>query len=182
MPFSCGRISVCSEFPAFRGLFLLYILSPSEGTSHHLQPRPSGATALSPPLGADPFPTISLLYREPREKYILGCTLLNYHIARMGALGSQELTRSICIGCWDFGTRSTHCYKGKRQILWQILQGMRGNSPQLLESPQGRAVAENGVDVPGIFYYLLILFTSFCFTIKQISALMNIKMLLPHKR
>lgn len=85
-------------------------------------------------------------------------------------------------GCWDFGSQSTNCCEGSRQILSQILQGMRGSSPQLLESPQGRAVAENGINVPGIFYYLLILFTSFCFTIKQISALMNIKTLLPHKR
>lgn len=84
-------------------------------------------------------------------------------------------------GLLHFGTQSTHCCEGNRQILWQSLQGMRGNSPQLLESPQGRAVAGNGINVPGIFYYLLILFTSFCFTIKQISALMNIKTLLPHK-
>ena len=59
-------------------------------------------------------------------------------------------------------------------------------SPPLLESPQGEclagAMAGNGINVPGIFYYLLNLSTSFCFTIKQISTLMNIKMLSPHKR
>lgn len=41
--------------------------------------------------------------------------------------------------------------------------------------PQGKsfagAVAAHGSSIPGISYYLLILFTFFCFTIKQISVL-----------
>lgn len=179
MAFCWGRISVCSGFPAFF-CCIFSVLPRAPPTICSLSRLE--LLDLSPPPGADPFSIISLLYREPREKYIPACALLNYHIARMGALGSQQLTGSTCIGCRDFGTQSTLCCEGKRQILWKTLHGMRGNSPQLLGSPQGRAVAENGINVPGIFYYLLILFTSFCFTIKQISALMNIKTLLPHKR
>lgn len=84
--------------------FLLCILSTSEGTSHHLQPWPLKLVDLSPPLGSDPFSIIRLLYKALRKKYILLSTLLNYHIARIRAAGSQELTKSICKsmpGRWD---------------------------------------------------------------------------------
>lgn len=98
MSFYCGRISFCSRFPDFSRHFycIFSVLLRALPTIYSLSPLK--LVDLSPSLGIDPFSISRLLYIALRKKYILPSTLLNYHIARIRAVGSQELTKSICNG------------------------------------------------------------------------------------
>ena len=94
MPFHCGRISFCSRFQDFRRHFycIFSVILRALPTIYSLSPLK--LADLSPPLATDPFAVTRLLYVAPGKKSVLPSTPLNYPIARIRAVGSQELTKS----------------------------------------------------------------------------------------
>lgn len=182
----CGRISFCSRFQDSTGLFycIFSLILRALPTIYSLSPLK--LPDLSPSLGTDLFSILRRLHTALGKKYILPSTLLNYRIARIRAAGSQELTKSICNGTAGLLDPEHASLQGQKADPAVHPARKEGSRPPVgswsLPHRQCFARVGSGINVPGIFYCLLILFTSFCFTIKQISTWMNIKALSPHKR